>query len=147
MGQHVRQQIREAAVALLTGLPSTGDRVFTGDPYAKSPEDGPFLIVAAPADERDDEWSDIGQIGGRRLALVVIGDAEARDIEDVLDAIACEVEAAIEGQTFGGLAKNTVFLRVAKDFEDGTSKRAGEVRIEFAVTYRVRTGVPDVAVG
>lgn len=147
MATHVRQQIREAAKALLTGLAATGDRVFTGDPYAKPADDGPFLRIVALADERDDEWSDIGTIDGHRMALLVIGEAEAVEIEDVLDTLAAEVEAALADQTFGGLAKATDWMRSTKDFEDGTKKRAGDVRIEFRIIYRTATGDPTVAVG
>ena len=147
MAAHVRRQIREAAKLALTGLPSTGARVFSGDPFAKSTDDGAFLVVAAPEEVRDDDLSDIGRISGRRMTLLIIGEAEALDIEDVLDAIALEVEAALEGQTFGGLAKTTIFMRAGKDVSDIGKQRSGQVRIEFAVPYRVRSGQPDTAAG
>lgn len=146
MATHVRRQIREAAVIALTGLPSTGSRVFSGDPFAKSPDDGAFLIVASPEEVRDDDFSDIGRIDGRRLSLFVIGFAEAILIEDALDAIGLEVEAALEEQTFGGLAKNTMFVRASKAVDDAGKKRSGEIRLEFAVTYRMARGRPETAI-
>jgi hypothetical protein len=147
MAKHVRQQVRESAKMILTGLPTTGARVFTGDPFAKSADDGPFLRIAAPDDSRDDDLSDLGSKTGRRMTLVVIGEAEAKAIEDVLEAIALEVEAALEGQTFGGLASPAIWMRTTKDFDDAGKVRSGDVRIEFAVPYRVRAGQPETSIG
>jgi len=146
MAKHVRQQIREAAKVALTGLPTTGARVYSSDPYPRVADDGPYLVLAAPEDVNDDDLSDIGRIGGRRLTLIVVGQAEAIAIEDVLDAIGLEVEAVLEGCTFGGLVKTTSFARVTKDFEDGAKKRVGEIRLEFVATYRVARGAPDISV-
>jgi hypothetical protein len=146
MAKHVRQQIREAAKLALTGLPTTGDRVYSGDPFAKDAADGPNLYVAVPGEVADGGLDNLGPAGGRRLTLLIIAKAEAILIEDVLDAMALEVEAVIEGQRFGGLAKNTVFVGASKSVEDEGRKRSGEVRIEFAVTYRIRAGEPATAI-
>lgn len=145
MTTHVRRQIREAAKTVVTGLATTGSRVTTGDPYAKTADDGAFLAVAAPEDTRNPDL-DGGNVRGRQLSLVVLGFAEAIAIEDVLDAIGLEVESALEGQTFGGLVKDINFVRATKTMDDVGKKRSGEIRIEFAVDYRIARGAPGLAV-
>ncbi len=149
MSTHVRRQIREAAKVALLGLASTADRVFTGDPYGKDPDElgGAFLIVAAPEEAPNPDYDDMGSKRGRRLTLLVVGYASAIEIEDVLDAIGMEVEQALEGNLFGGLAKDTMFARASKVMDDQGRKRSGEIRLEFAVDYRMARGQPAAAVG
>lgn len=147
MSKHVRQQIREAAVAQLKQLPATAGRVYTGDPYAKPADDGAHLVVGVPEEAPNTDYDDLGTYRGRRALLLVVGYAEAILIEDALDDIALQVEAALEGSLLGGLAKDINFARMSKVIDDAGKKRSGEVRMEFAVDYRIKRGQPATAVG
>lgn len=139
---HVRQQIREAIVAALTGLPTTGARVTTGDPYAVGTT--PALVIVA-AEERVDTDS-IGSVKQTRQAeITVIGYADGQSVEDDLDTISAEVEGRLDGSQLGGLAKEVFFTGMTKIIAADGTKRSGEIRMMFSVFYRVQRGAPGTA--
>lgn len=142
---HARQQIRAAAVAALSGLPTTADRVSSGDPYLLDGDATPAIIVAAPIEADNPNYAGSGEaeIVGRTATLRIIGYAEGEATEDVLDTISAEVEQVLDGSTLGGLVKEIRFATMNKTLSPSGAKRQGEIRIDFLVDYRVERGRPD----
>ena len=107
MVKHARQLVREAAVADLTGLATTGANVFTSrvQPLQETEMPGMFVMLR---DERGDlEGQALGMVA-RNGNLVIEAWAQGGDgLEDLLDTIGAEVEAAIYGAE--GIAEVAVF--------------------------------------
>ena len=93
---HRRRAIREAIVALVTGLPTTGMSVTEGRVYAAPIDDLPTLDVTTPTETLEFEMG-----GGppyevtRSLIVDVMARASGGDYLAVLDDIALEVEQAL----------------------------------------------------
>lgn len=153
MADHVRTQLRRAVVALLTGLPTTGPRVYRGRRRNLGHDHAPALLVYT-----DDETVEITEQGdpptqGRPVMLMVEGRAnstDSADLEDLLDVIAVEIETAVfsgNAWSFGGLATHNVLTKTRLRFDDGKGEVLnGAIRLEFRVTYSTAEGRPTVAV-
>lgn len=144
---HIRTQVRTAAVSALTGLTITGSRVYSGRPYPLQATERPGLVVEVLA-----EGVEISAMGAdpkllRTIQLTVIGYTEDVAIENALDAIGAEVEAALGANpTLGGVALDTTLASVDIDVDSEGTKRQGEIRMVFVVMTRTTRAVPTVYV-
>jgi len=98
MASHVRKQIRDRAVTVLTGLDTTGDRVFASRFRELDESDLPALLIFTG--DEDIEVSTIKGGGAARqvrsCSLVVWAVAQDReDLDDQIDTIIAEVETAL----------------------------------------------------
>lgn len=149
MADHARKQVRAAVVSCLTGLTTTGARVYT-DRVA------PLTELALPGWSvrvRDEtaEFDAMGII--RRTGRVVIeGAAQLGDgLEDLLDQMAVEAETAL-------MAPNGALQQLVQivgppatqievpDGEKGVARRTGRIGIAFEVGYRTPEGDPTTIV-
>ncbi len=146
---HVRAQLRAAVVILLDGLPTTADRVLPGRMRALAADHLPTLLVYT-----DDEETALAGMGNpatqeRRVTLMVEVRAkgtDSADLQDLLDAIAVEVEPRILGNpTFGGLATLCELVKTRTRIEDKGERLDGGQRLEFRVHYETAEGQPTVA--
>lgn len=129
---HKRQQIREQAVTLLTGLATTGARVFASRVYPIQRAELPGLLVYAK-----NEPSQRASMGGslmRDLTLVVEAVARGADLDDTLDTICKEVEAAMTAR-LNGLAKDCYLAATDISYDGQGEQPHGVARMEFAVVY------------
>lgn len=137
---HARRSIREAVAAALTGLVTTGSRVFQS---RMRPQDSlPALLVSTPSEEVE---TDLGNVQTRSLDVEVVGvTLGVSDVDDTLDAIAEEVEVAMQASgTLGGLVSappRLVAVRTA--FDDSLQDPVGEVSLTFRCIYFTNAGVP-----
>lgn len=141
---HARQQIREKAVALMRGLPTCGQNVFTGRPYPLQPTELPGIVIIMQR-----EQSNISSIGDnpeydRVEQLVFIGYANSDNIENDLDDIASDVEIMM-GAHFDlqGLIKESVLTSTTVNVDGETRIRSGEIRLTFDIHYRTVRGLPN----
>lgn len=144
---HVRKQIREAVAAAVTGLATTGARVFQSRVYPLKESDLPCLLVNT---DEEDVASDVGITAltlERTLRLTVRGVAMATaNLDDTLDATLEEVEAVLNGNTLGGLAKQCVLSGVRVQMSAELDKPAGEIEMAFTVTYYTAGSAPGTAI-
>lgn len=144
---HVRKQIREAAAAALTGLATTGSRVFQSRVYPMQDADLPGLRIYT--DEESVEYDDAGtdNVQARTLTLVVEACAKANaDLDDTLDQILKEAEVALTAsQTLGGLCKYTQISSITTELSGDGEKVTGVGRFTFKVMYYTRQSAPDTA--
>ncbi|MCX5513423.1 hypothetical protein C3941_23830 [Kaistia algarum] len=139
---HAREQIRDAVVAALTPLVTTGSRVKDSSPYPEPPGGLPSLIVFTPSEQPNDRFSSL-TIQGRTLSLFVVGYAEGVLVDGTLDTIAAEVETALAASgNLGGLVKLIEYQGTAVAITGDAKKRAGEIRLSFNVHYRTKNSDP-----
>lgn len=89
---HVRQQIRDQIVSLLTGLPTTQDRVFVDVDVPVSSDEVPCIIVRTPKDEFYEGLSTYSGDQTRDLTIEIEARAKGQNAVDVTDTICLEVE-------------------------------------------------------
>lgn len=147
MAKHVRTQIRKAAVQVLMGLGTTGDRVYESRiyPLAKAKMPGLCVYTVVEDSAREDSPTD----SMRDVTLEVVGYAAiSSNMEDELDDIALEVEIALDGLGLAGLAKiyHGIQGTTTALSDEEAAKPHGAIRLEFLYTYRTASGSPDVAV-
>ena len=72
------------------------------------------------------------------MDLVIEGFAQATtDVDDTLDDIAEEVEAAIEGdKKFSGLALNSMLVSTEIELDGEGSKETGKITLTYKVLYQ-----------
>jgi hypothetical protein len=151
MADHARTQCRDAALALLDSLTTTGARAYAGRPSSHPLQQaeldvGPVLLIYT--NEEESELT-AGQRGTRRKAracqLMVHGFAQdSTDLDKLLDTIAKEVEAALEADpTLGGKAKDCYHTKTEKNDESEGKAPTGEVLLTFTCEYDTREGTPD----
>ena len=148
---HVRQQIRDASAALLTGLITTGARVYKSRVHVLSDADLPGLIITT-----DSEQSEFGSIGSpvllnRRLRLTVRAVAKANaNLDNTLDSIMKEVEAAVyasaAANTLGGLVKSMELSSIDIDMMAEGELPVGQAVMNFEVNYKTFGNAPDIAI-
>lgn len=142
---HARQQIRDAAVTELTGLDTSGARVYPSRVYPTGDEHLPGLIVFC-GDEK------VVRRGDRRVGMQVrqidlIVEARAKlagGVADLLDTMVAEVEEA--------LAAGVSVAILSLDLAETTLLMAplevpvGVARMKFVVRYAIDRDVPTMPV-
>lgn len=142
---HVRQQIREAVGTALTGLTTTGTNVFTNRVYNLPDSKLPALVIYVKDETTGTVTSSSIQ---RMVTLVIEGYAKAAsDLDDTLDTIAAEVEAAIwQNTSVLSLGKFTDFKGTEIDFAGGeTEKPVGVIRLSYEIMYFTTGDDPETA--
>lgn len=145
---HVRTQIRDAFIARLTGLTSTGAAVF-GQRTRPNTDTLPYLKVYLGDDSGELLNATDDQIEQRTADLVIESYAkDAADMEDILDQIALEVQqqiATTPDRSFGGLVKLLGAPRIEPDVDDSLEKPCGVNRITYPITYFIAGTNPAVS--
>jgi hypothetical protein len=145
---HVRTQIRDAFVARLAGLATTGAAVF-GQRTRPVNAVPPFLKVWI-GDDSGEVLNATDDMVEQRSADIVI-EAYAKDsgdMEDILDQIALEVQTQIAttpDRTFGGRVNILGAARIEPDVDDSLEKPCGLNRITYPITYFIAGTNPAVA--
>lgn len=146
MAAHVRQQIREAAAALLTGLATTGAHVFQSRVYPLQDADLPALRIYATEEVSDPVGIHAPKLLERRLTLVIEACAKAgADLDDTLDTIAREVEAALgAAPTLSGTAHDAWLSGTGIEFSGEGELPMGVARLSYTVLYFTASTTPDI---
>lgn len=150
---HVREQIRNAAVSALTGLPTTGVRVFKSRKYPLQEQELPGLLVYTMAEESETAALGYPRMINRKLVLRVLGIAKQNaSLDDTLDDIAEEVETALASdRTFGGLVTDNQLMATEMNLqtindEEISDKPIGIIAMDWTVLYRTLETTPGTAV-
>ncbi|WP_114393237.1 hypothetical protein [Oleisolibacter albus] len=136
---HVRQQIRDRLVADLTGLPTSGNRIY---PAKRTPWDHTAGQLPGIALYTDTETAVPADKAGRHLrTLTLVVECAARGddrgAEDSLDTLCAEVEAAIAAiGGLDGLVQQVSLVRTAPPPEDvDIGDATAAKRLEYSVRY------------
>lgn len=132
---HARQQIREACAALVTGLATTGSRVFQS---RMAPQDSLPCLLVTTNDEDIAEGAFDAQYE-RNLSVSVVGLAKAgATLDDTLDQIALEVETAMVAN------RRFILSGIEVDFDEGLEKPAGRIVLTYRARYFTDAGAPGI---
>lgn len=129
---------------LLTGLASTGSRVYPGRRQPIKGADLPCWCVYT-----DEEQSDHGSMGGileRQVVFILRGVTKSvdQDVDDDLDVLALEAETAIGADPrLGGLAVDCVLIgsEPVRPDEEGAAPHGG-IMLRYRVTYETTRSNP-----
>lgn len=143
---HVRRQIREATAAALTGLATTGSRVFQSRVYPLKDADLPCLLINTDDEQVEAENAVQGGELTRVLTLTVRGVAkDTATLDDTLDAIAEQVEPVLNGASLGGLVKRCTLDRIAVEMDDALEKPVGVITLTYSTLYFTSPAAPGTA--
>lgn len=139
---HARETIRDAVVTAVTGLTTTGTRVYPSRVYPFDDDNLPGLLVFTSYEEIDEEEGKLAQLQFRNQTVIVEGyDKLSAGLDDKLDDIAEEVETAMFAVGF-----NTIdLLSTETDFEDGIEQPVGKITLTFRLQYLTAEGAPGTA--
>lgn len=148
MADHIRKRVRAAVGTLLTGLATTGSRVYTSQYYSLSAAEMPALIIYTP---EEDSSSPPPKCHPGTLRRIITLTVEAvvtgtGNLADALDQIAKEVEARMATDfTLGATCKEVQLVRTAFTFRATDSPQPGaSLQMNFTVVAPTLEGVPDV---
>ncbi|MDP3322645.1 MAG: hypothetical protein Q8S71_03760 [Hydrogenophaga sp.] len=151
MANHVRQQIREAIATALTGLATTGNRVFQSRITPLQDDELPALLVSTNSEKVDALSVSFNSILERELAVLVTVVAKATDnLDDALDMSIKEVEAAlnatVEANTLNGLVKEIVLTDIDIEMNADAETPTGQALLTLKASYYTQANTPDVSI-
>jgi hypothetical protein len=148
---HARKQIRDKIMLALTGLPSSGSRVYSARTRALAEGHLPTILVYAT--EEDSEVHTFGRKDAtilRTLTLIVDGravDADAAAVESTLDQMAAEIEPAIMADpALDGLVKSLALTSTQISVTSPGSYHVGQIELQYTIKYRTRADDPTIIV-
>lgn len=145
---HLRQQIREyIGGTLVSGLTTTGTRVYQSRLYPMADDNLPGLLVYTTTEESEPDVMGSTRNIDRAMNLVIEGFAKtATNLDDKLDTIADEVETAMAGSpTINSLAKNSWLASTEIALMGEGETPVGVITMNYSVIYRTRDSSPDTA--
>lgn len=147
---HVREQLRDRVITLVTGLTTTGTNVFRSRYYPMEASKLPGLAVYTINERSELDTMGLGTTPTleRRLDLVIEGYAQAlSDIDETLDDIALEVENAIGADsTLNSLCRDCYLTETSIKILGDGDKPIGAVRLVFEINYRTQIGDSETSV-
>ena len=150
---HVREQIAVAALAALTGLTTTGTRVFRDrdteerplQPSA-TPTEIPGLLVDDDGDPAELITIDLSQILERTMRLRVT--AHVKKLAGYgaeLNQILKEVEVAMAGAVLAGAKSSRIIEVGPREKAEGSDQPTLRQAFVFELVYYTAAGAPDIA--
>jgi|DEB0MinimDraft_3_1074331.scaffolds.fasta_scaffold05279_3 hypothetical protein len=134
---HLRKQIRDRVVTNLTGLTTTGSRVFASRVYPMAAGNLPGLCIYTKNEEIEALTMVPPRTTLRAVTLTIEGYASATsNLDATLDAISLEVEEALAGDIRqNNLARDTRTTGIEFEYADDGEQPIGMVRLDVTVEY------------
>jgi len=152
---HVRKQVRDAFAAKITGLSTTGSRVFTSRIDNLAASDLPCIRLYTVVEEiQHDDVLAVPYMQHRTVGLrVEVLAKQASGMVDTLNQICLEVEEAIEAEpTLGGLSPlHASYRHVDEQYSGGLSsgnagdQPAGMATMDWQFVVLTMNDAPNVA--
>jgi len=146
---HVRQQVIAATTAAVTGLTTTGAKVFPSRTAPLADADVPGLTVTDQDETVIQEQSPFGHLY-RQLTIEINGhSANTTDaaVSVELNKIASEVEVAMAANvSLGGIALGSTLVSTEKALNDDADGVTGSIKLTYTVDYLTAVGAPDTPV-
>lgn len=149
MADHIREQITAAAVVALTGLTTTGARIYRDRDTEERPlqsDELPGLVVTDDGDPAEVISIGVGRLLQREMRLEVAAHVKAASgYSTQLNQILKEVETALSSGSIGG-AKSCNLLSVSgREVAEGGDQPALRQTFIFEFYYITAHNAPDVA--
>jgi hypothetical protein len=148
MANHLRRQIREAIATAVTGLTTTGSRVYQSRVYPLRPDNLPALRVMTQSESVATATLPAPRLLERRLRVDVEAVAQAAaDLDDTLDGICKEVEIALAMPlgALGALVKTITLQSVDITLVSEADQPVGVAAMAYEAVYMAAENAPDVA--
>lgn len=137
---HLRQLIRSNIVTTVTGLTTTGSRVYQTRIYPLEQSKLPGLCVYTRSETT--EYTTISPPRRQERSLEVVVEIYAMattNLDNTLDTVAAQIEEALASDvTRGGYAKDTKVIAFEADFDGSGEQPVGVGRLTVQVTYSNR---------
>ncbi len=148
MANHIRQQIRERAGTVLTGLTTTGSNVFETRIYPLENTNLPALVIYTKNETSEPIVISTNRLMSRELELIVeVYVKQTSNFDDQVDKICKEVEVAITADTtLNGLAKDCFLQSTEIEYNTEGEQPLSYAVLTFLTNYYVQETAPDVAV-
>lgn len=134
---HVRKSIRDNITTTLTGLTTTGSRVFQTRLFPLATAKLPGLCIYTRSETT--EYATVGRPRTQIRELEVLVEAYVKgtaSLDNTLDTIAVEIEEALYTDvTRGGYAKDTQITSFEVDYDGEGDQSVGVARFTISVTY------------
>ena len=134
---HVRKNIRDNVTTTLTGLTTTGSRVFQTRLFPLATAKLPGLCIYTRSETT--EYATVGRPRTQIRELEVLVEAYVKgtaSLDNTLDTIAVEIEEALYTDvTRGGYAKDTQITSFEVDYDGEGDQSVGVARFTISVTY------------
>lgn len=148
MANHIRQQIRERAGTVLTGLTTTGSNVFETRIYPLENTNLPALVIYTKNETSEPIVISTNRLMSRELELIVeVYVKQTSNFDDQVDKICKEVEVAITADTtLNGLAKDCFLQSTEIEYNTEGEQPLSYAVLTFLTNYYVQETAPDIAV-
>lgn len=144
---HVRQLIRSNIVSTLTGLTTTGSRVYQSRFYPIESGKMPGLAVYTKTESVDYQTISPPRKQIRTLDVGVEIYTTGQNLDNALDNIAIQVEEALTADiTRGGYAKDTKIASFEADFNGDGEVPLGVGRFSVIITYSTQENDVETSV-
>lgn len=147
MADHLHKQIRAALVSKLTGLATSGARVYANRLYPMDSANLPGLRIYADSEDAEVLTVHPTPIQRRVLTLSVEACARAASgLDDSLDLMSKEVETALAGGiTVGSRTLYPTYTGMSYQDEAGDVP-AGVKRMQFSLEFEAAANAPDTLI-
>lgn len=144
MADHLHKQIRGALVTKLTGLTTSGSRVYANRLQPLADALLPTLRIYLDDETAQPETMHAPYLQARALTAVVEAVAKATSsLDDTLDLMSKEVEIALAaGITVGSATLYPIYAGMSFDDEQ-SDKPVGIKRMTFSISYTAMSNAPD----
>jgi hypothetical protein len=144
VADHLHAQIRGAVVTKLTGLTTSGSRVYANRLAPLPDGTSPSLLITLDEERASGLTVHQPQMQERELSLSVAAVAKAAsNVDATLDLMSKEVETALAaGITLG--ARTLAVFYTGMSFEDAQAdKPVGIKRMTFSIPFTAMSNAPD----
>lgn len=149
MANHVREQITVAAIAAVTGLATTGARVFRDRDTDERPlQSGelPGLVVTDDGEPTEIISIGAGRLLERRMSVTFAAHVKAASgYSTQLNQILKEIEVALATSPLGGAKRANLTTVAGRETSEAGDKPAVRQAFTFEFSYNTAHNAPDIA--
>jgi hypothetical protein len=149
MADHLREQITVAAIAAVTGLTTTGTRVYRDRDTDERPlqaDEVPGLVVTDDGDPSEIVTLGVGRLLERTMTLSIAAHVKAASgYSSLLNQILKEIEVALAGASLGGAKWAKLAQVAAREASEAGETPAVRQVFAFEFFYVTAHNAPDVA--
>jgi hypothetical protein len=140
---HLIQQIREAVATAVTGLTTTGSRVYQSRLYPRALPAGPCLVVSTDSESASQLTVHPTPRLQRSLTVTIRAYALANDnLDDVLDTVQSEVEVALGNTTLSGKVQTLTYTGRSLLLDEATDQPVGVLTLTYEAVYVTASNAP-----
>ena len=141
---HVRQQIRERIATEVTGLSTTGSKVFQSRVYPLQASNLSGLLIYTTAESSEPiDMGGTSRLMNRTLSVII--EAYVKAVSNYDDTVCSEVEVALGGSTVNGLVKDIYLESTEINYQGEGDQPLAIATMTWNVLYETASNAPDTA--